>query len=111
MGTSLTITNDSDLELAKVVRESLHLQDGDRVRIETTGDGLVVRREEAGRKLVEENGLLVCDSAGDIGEQPVHLEDREGILVVCGGPPLPGNSIVDLIREMREERDRQIGGW
>jgi bifunctional DNA-binding transcriptional regulator/antitoxin component of YhaV-PrlF toxin-antitoxin module len=88
MGTSITIAPDNDLELVKVVRESLHLEDGDRVLIESRDSEIVIRRDCAG----------------------VHLEQIDGLWVVCGGPPLAESSAVDAIREMRGERDRLNGG-
>lgn len=87
MGTSLTITTDSDLKLGKVVRESLHLEDGDRVLIEPDGDGLVVRREADSPRIYKENGHWVF-SAGE-----------------------PSNySIRDVIDDVRNERIRKFGG-
>ncbi len=87
MGTSLTITTDSDLELGKAVRESLHLEDGDRVRIEPDGDGLVVRREADSPRIFQENGHWVF-SAG----QPSDY------------------SVRDILNELHEERAQKFSG-
>ena len=88
MSTSLTIAADSDLELAKVVRESLHLEDGDRVLIEAKDDAVFVRREQPGRGLIEENELLVYDSGVDIGD----------------------GDIVQWIKDDRERRIKYVSG-
>ena len=80
MHQTLTVDSGSDREIAQAVRDTLHLEPGDRVLIESTEDGAIVRRELPGRGLIEENGLLVFDSGVDIGEhdivQWIH-DDRE----------------------------------
>jgi bifunctional DNA-binding transcriptional regulator/antitoxin component of YhaV-PrlF toxin-antitoxin module len=86
MSTSLTITTGSDLELGKAVRESLRLEDGDRVLIEPAADGVVLRREE-GVRLLQENGAWVF-SAG----QPSNYSVRE------------------ILNELRDERLRKLSG-
>jgi len=88
MSTSLTIAADNDSELARVVRESLHLEDGDRVLIEAKDGAVFVRREQSGRGLIEENGLLVYDSGVDIGD----------------------GDIVQWIKDDRERRIKYVGG-
>ena len=77
MSTSLTIAAGSDLELAKVVRESLHLEDGDRVLIEAKDGEVVVRREGGRPRIVQEDGTWVF-SAG----QPSNYTVREILNVV-----------------------------
>ena len=63
MTATVTISEKSAEELVRVVRESLHLEDGDRVVIESTQDGLTLRREESGPRIVQEDGTWVF-SAG-----------------------------------------------
>jgi len=75
--------------LPKALRDSLHLRPGEPLVAEQRDEEIVIRRGDAG----------------------VHLEQIDGLWVVCGGPKLDENSIVDEIRKMREERDREVGGW
>jgi hypothetical protein len=90
MGASLTIAAGSEGELARVVRETLHLAEDDRVIVERRDGEVVLRREEpgaaraddqlVGQGLIRENGLLVYDSGADIAEGDVLRwidEDRE----------------------------------
>jgi uncharacterized protein with PhoU and TrkA domain len=83
----MTIVASSDLELARVVRESLHLEDGDRVLVETSPDSVVMRREYP----------------------EVKLEQRDGWWIIAGGPPADYD-IVEMIDEMRNERIRELSG-
>ena len=83
----MTISKSSDQELARVVRESLHLEDGDRVVIETTDDGLTLRREETAPRIMKEDGTWVF-AAG----QPSDYSVRE------------------ILNELRDERIRKFGG-
>jgi hypothetical protein len=83
MSTSLTITTDSDL--GRIVRESLHLEDGDRVLIEPTGDGLVVRREDG-----------------------PHLLQKQGTWVFSAGQP-SNYSVREILNAVRDERIEKHG--
>jgi bifunctional DNA-binding transcriptional regulator/antitoxin component of YhaV-PrlF toxin-antitoxin module len=80
MSASLTISAGCGAELVKTVRESLSLEDGDLIQVETRDGEVVVRRADRGRGLIEENGLLVYDSGVDIGDGDIVRwikDDRE----------------------------------
>ncbi len=87
MSASLTFAEGRELELAKVVRESLHLVDGDRVSIESTDDGVVLRREADSPRIFQENGHWVFS-----GGQPSDYSVRE------------------IVDGMRDERIGKLGG-
>jgi bifunctional DNA-binding transcriptional regulator/antitoxin component of YhaV-PrlF toxin-antitoxin module len=94
MGTSLTITTDSDLELGKAVRESLHLADGDRVVVEQRDGEVVLRREEPG--------------AGSVAGFPRIFQEK-GTWVFSAGQP-SDYSVRDILNELHDERAQKFLG-
>jgi hypothetical protein len=94
MSASLTIAAGSEGELARVVRESLHLADGDRVIVEQRDGEVVLRRGEP-------------DAEPAVGSPKIFQEN--GHWVFSAGQP-SNYSIADLIDEIRMERIRRHGG-
>ncbi len=74
--------------IPKKMRDALHLKQGTRVRIEQTGEGLLLEP--------------------DFPEP--RLEMRDGILVMVGGSPLSGEDVNKAIDEQRERRMRFVAG-
>lgn len=74
--------------IPKKMRDALHLTPGTRVRIDQFGDQLRLET--------------------DFPEP--HLENRDGFLVMVGGPPLSVEDVNRSIEEMRERRMRFVAG-
>ncbi len=72
--------------IPKKMRDALHLKQGTRVRIEQTGEGLLLEP--------------------DFPEP--RLEMRDGILVMVGGPPVTREDVNEIIRQGYEERQKRI---
>jgi AbrB family looped-hinge helix DNA binding protein len=88
MNTIVEIDKAGRIVIPKKMRDALQLKQGSRLRIENTGD----------RLLLEE----------DFPEP--HLEMRDGLLVMVGGPPISEEDANRMIDEQRERRMRYVAG-
>ena len=80
------------LVVPKALRDALHLRAGDRLRVRTEGETLVLEPEMVYAKtVIGADGWPMLESVGD----------RE---------PLPASAFNDLIDEIREERMRHVMG-
>jgi len=74
--------------IPKKIRDALHLKEGTRLRIERTGESLLLEP--------------------DFPEP--RLEMRDGLLVIVGGSPLTVEDVNKVIDEQRERRMRFVAG-
>jgi AbrB family looped-hinge helix DNA binding protein len=88
MNAIVEIDKSGRIVVPKKLRDELHLTPGTRLRIERTGEQLVLEQEYA---------------------EP-RLEMRDGLLVMTGGPPIGIDDVLDLIDEQRERRMRYVSG-
>jgi AbrB family looped-hinge helix DNA binding protein len=88
MNAIVEIDKSGRIVVPKKLRDELHLTPGTRLRIERTGEQLVLEQEYP---------------------EP-HLELRDGVLVIVGGPPITNDDVVELINEQRERRMRYVSG-
>jgi AbrB family looped-hinge helix DNA binding protein len=72
--------------IPKKMRDAMGLKAGTRLRLERTGD------------------LLVMEPLAD----EAHLEMRDGLLVMVGGPPVTVEDVNEAIRQGYEERHKRI---
>jgi AbrB family looped-hinge helix DNA binding protein len=87
MNATAEIDKSGRLVVPKKVRDALHVQAGDRFLVEEKEDGIFLR------PIYPE----------------VRLEERDGLMVMVGGPPATYDS-VELINEQRERRMRYVSG-
>ena len=88
IGKLVSLDKAGRIVVPKPIREALQLRVGEPLKIEQRDDEIVIRRDDA-----------------------VHLEQIDGLWVICGGPKIDQTDVNDLITEMREQRMREIGGW
>jgi len=88
MNAIVEIDKSGRIVVPKKLRDELHLTPGTRLRIERAGEQLVLEQEYP----------------------ESHLEMRDGVLVIVGGPPITNDDVVELINEQRERRMRYVSG-
>jgi AbrB family looped-hinge helix DNA binding protein len=88
MNAIVEIDRSGRIVVPKKFRDTLHLTPGTRLKIEQTGEQLVLEQEFP---------------------EP-RLEMRDGLLVMVGGPPLRAEDVNELIDEQRERRMRYVAG-
>ena len=88
MTTRVTIDKAGRVVIPKEIRDELHLEAGDSLQLERSGDAIRLR--------------LVQKAAS--------LQEEQGFWVYRTGRSLRDISILDWIEKGREERDRQIVG-
>lgn len=76
------------LVVPKKIRDTLHVRAGDRFAVEEKEDGILLR------PIYPE----------------VRLEERDGLMVMVGGPPVTNDDIVELINRQRERRMQYVAG-
>jgi AbrB family looped-hinge helix DNA binding protein len=88
MITTVEIDKAGRVVVPKKVRDALNVRAGDRFEVEGKEDGIFLR--------------------------PLHpevrLEERDGLLVMVGGPPITNDDVVEMINEQRERRMRFVSG-
>lgn len=87
MTTEITIDNAGRVLIPKKLREELHLKPGDVLELETNGDDITIRPRRPRATLVKEHGIWVLST---------------------GEPPTL--SVLELIDEQRERRNRHVMG-
>ena len=84
MNARLTLDSAGRVVIPKGLREELHLQPGDELDIETTGEQITLR---------------------PVRETPP-LTKEHGVWVFRIGKPLPASATDDTLRTLRDERDQ-----
>jgi AbrB family looped-hinge helix DNA binding protein len=87
MSIEITLDRAGRVLIPKAVREQLHLQPGDILRLESEGEDITIRPQRANPSLVKERGIWVLST----------------------GEPTTA-SIPDLIDQQRDRRNRQVLG-
>jgi AbrB family looped-hinge helix DNA binding protein len=88
MSTTVEIDKAGRIVVPKKLRDALHFTPGTRLKVERTGDRLVLE--------------------ADFPEP--RLEMRDGMWVMVGGPPIAVDDVNALIDEQRERRMRYVAG-
>jgi AbrB family looped-hinge helix DNA binding protein len=83
MKARLTIDKAGRVVIPKPLREELHLEPGDTLEMESTGEQITLRPVRGTGPLTKEHGIWVFHS----------------------GQPLPASSTDNLLQQIREERD------
>jgi AbrB family looped-hinge helix DNA binding protein len=83
MTTRLVIDKAGRVVIPKAVREKLHLEPGDSLEIESSGEQITLRPVRGTGPLTKEHGIWVF-----------HSEE-----------PLPASATNEMLRQIREERD------
>lgn len=83
MTTRLVIDKAGRVVIPKPTREELHLEPGDSLEIETSGEQILLRPVRGTGPLTKEHGVWVFHS----------------------GQPLPASATDKMLRQIREERD------
>ncbi len=83
MSTRLTIDKAGRVVIPKPLREELHLEPGDSLEMESTGDQITLRPVRGTGPLAKEQGVWVFHS----------------------GQPLPASATDEMLQQIREERD------
>jgi AbrB family looped-hinge helix DNA binding protein len=86
MPTTVEIDKAGRIVIPKKMRDAMHLKNGTRLRIETTGERLVLEP--------------------DFPEP--RLEMRDGMWVMVGGPPITAEEADAVLRRGYEERHKRI---
>ena len=87
MTTQITIDSAGRVLIPKALREELHLKPGDVLELQSTGDDITIRPQRTHAVLQKERGMWVFSTG-----EPTSL------------------SILDLIDEQREQRNRHVLG-
>ena len=88
MNTIVEIDKAGRIVVPKKLRDELHLTPGTRLKVERSGDSLVLEQ--------------------DLPEP--RLEMVDGLWVITGGPRLDKNDVNAMIDELRERRMRYVAG-
>lgn len=83
MSTRLTIDKAGRVVIPKPLREELHLEPGDSLEMESTGEHITLRPVRGTGPLTKEHGVWVFHS----------------------GQPLPASATDEMLRLIRQERD------
>ncbi len=83
MNSRLIIDKAGRVAIPKPLRQELHLEPGDALEIETTGEQITLRPVRGTSPLTKEHGVWVFHT----------------------GQPLPASATDDMLRQIREERD------
>jgi AbrB family looped-hinge helix DNA binding protein len=83
MNSRLTIDKAGRVVIPKPLREQLHLEAGDALEIESTGEQITLRPVRGTGPLTKEHGVWVFHT----------------------GQPLPASATDEMLRQLREERD------
>jgi AbrB family looped-hinge helix DNA binding protein len=83
MSTRLTIDKAGRVVIPKPLREELHLEPGDSLEMDSTGEQITLRPVRGTGPLSKEHGVWVFHS----------------------GRPLPASATDEMLQQMREERD------
>jgi len=83
MNTRITIDKAGRVVIPKPLREELHLEAGDALEMESTGEQITLRPVRGTGPLTKEHGVWVFHS----------------------GQPLPASATDDVLQQIREERD------
>jgi AbrB family looped-hinge helix DNA binding protein len=84
MSTRLTIDKAGRVVIPKPLRDELHLEPGDALEMESSGEQITLRPVRGTGPLTKEHGVWVFHT----------------------GQPLPASATDDMLRRIREERDR-----
>jgi AbrB family looped-hinge helix DNA binding protein len=84
MNTRLVIDRAGRVVIPKPLREELHLEPGDSLELESTGEQITLRPVRGTGPLIKEHGVWVFHA----------------------GQPLPASATDEMVRQIREERDR-----
>jgi AbrB family looped-hinge helix DNA binding protein len=88
MNTTVTIDKAGRVVIPKTVRDSLHLEAGDSLQLESDDEGVTLR----------------------LVRPPAQLKKEHGFWVLCGHEPLSLDEANKLIRDVREDRARHVLG-
>ena len=84
MNTRLTIDKAGRVVIPKPLREQLHLEPGDSLELETSGEHITLRPVRGTGPLTKEHGVWVFHT----------------------GLPMPASATDEILEQIREERDR-----
>jgi AbrB family looped-hinge helix DNA binding protein len=88
MGRTTTLDKAGRIVIPKSVRDEMNLEPGDAVEISSNGDHVTLRPVCSAPRLRKEQGVWVFDS----------------------GVPMTAKFVREVLREIREERDRRNSG-
>ena len=88
MTTKLTLDKAGRIVIPKSFREALHLNPGDSLELDSSGEEMTLRPVH----------------------EKAHLLKERGIWVFRSGQPLKGSAITEMLDHVREERSRDILG-